>query len=431
MPFPIWHLCISLTSICCKILEHIIFTKNMNHFDCYSVLTDRRHGFRSKHSTESQMIITTQDQAQSLNKKLQVYMIILDFSKAFDTVPHNRLLNKLDRYGNRNKTHTWISNFLTYRKQRVVIGGEHSTWTQVMSGVPQGTVLGPLLFLTYINYLPNNIHSSIRLFADDCVLYREIKNEIDSQELQKDLNSLMKWEYDWQMNFNPKKCFVMRLTHARHMTRFNYILGDKSLQETDTHPYLGVHITNDLTWNKHIHQITATANRTLAFVRRNLYSCPQHIKKSAYTTLVRPLLEYSSSVWDPHTKTLVNKIEMIQRRAARFCHNDYKTIEKGCVAEMIRKLNLEPLNIRRTNKRLTIFHKAINGHLALPIGHLQPVLRRTRHLNSKAYNTIHTIKDCYKYAFFPTTITDWNSLPDKIATIKEPHKFKLAFTHLD
>ena len=146
-----------------------------------------------------------------------------------------------------------------------------------MSYVHQGTVLGPLLFLTYINDLPNNVHSSIRLFADDCVLYREIKNEIDSQEQQKDINSLMKWEYDWQMHFNPQKCFVMRLTHARHMTRFNYILGDKSLHETDNHPYLGVHITKYLTWNKHIHQITATANRTLAFVRRNLYSCPQHI----------------------------------------------------------------------------------------------------------------------------------------------------------
>ena len=132
----------------------------------------------------------------------------------------------------------------------------------------------------------------------------------------------MKWEYDWQMHFNPQKCFAMRLTHARHMTRFNYILGDKSLQETDNHPYLGVHITKDLTWNKHIHQITATANRTLAFVRRNHYSCPQHIKKSAYTTLVHPLLEYSSSVWDPHAKKLVNKIEMVKRHAARFCHND-------------------------------------------------------------------------------------------------------------
>ena len=100
-------------------------------------------------------------------------------------MPHNRLLNKLDRYGIRNKTHTWISNFLKYRKQRVVIGGEHSTWTQVMSAMTKDTVLGPLLFLTYINDLPNNIHSSIRLFADDCVLYRDIKNEIDSQNCNK------------------------------------------------------------------------------------------------------------------------------------------------------------------------------------------------------------------------------------------------------
>ena len=138
-------------------------------------------------------------------------MIIMDFSKAFDTVPHNRLLNKLNRYGIRNKTHNCISNFLKYCKQRVIIDGEHSTWTQVISGVPQGTVLGPLLFLTYINDLPSNIHSSIRLFAYDCVLYTEIKNESDSQELQKDLNSLMKWEYDWQMHFNPQQCFVMSL----------------------------------------------------------------------------------------------------------------------------------------------------------------------------------------------------------------------------
>ena len=143
--------------------------------DYHSVLTDRQHGFRSKHSTESQLIITTQDLAQSLNNKLQVDMIIMDFSKAFDTVPHNRLLNKLNRYGILNKTHNSISNFLKYRKQRVFIGGEHSTWTHVISGVPQGTVLGPLLFLTYINDLPNNIHSSTRLFADDCVLYREMK----------------------------------------------------------------------------------------------------------------------------------------------------------------------------------------------------------------------------------------------------------------
>ena len=147
-------------------------------------------------------------------------------------------------------------------------------------------------FSSYINDLPDNIHSTVRLFADDCVLYREIKNEFDSHELQKDLNRLAQWEHDWQMHFNTQKCFVLRITHARHVRHFNYTLGDSTLQETDSHPYLGVCITKDLTWNKHIHQITASANRTLAFVRRNLHSCPKNIKTTAYTTLVRPLLEY-------------------------------------------------------------------------------------------------------------------------------------------
>ena len=128
-------------------------------------------------------------------------------------------------------------------------------------------------------------------------VYREIKNEIDSQQLQKDSNSLMKWEYDWQMHFNPQKCFAMRLTDARHMTRFNYTLGDKSLQETDNHPYLGVRITKYITWNKHIHQITVTANRTLAFVRRNLYSCPQH-SQTCVTWRIHILIPYL-----PHSST--------------------------------------------------------------------------------------------------------------------------------
>ena len=144
----------------------------MDHVDQHSILSDKQHGFRSKHLTETQLILTTHDLSKFLNNKSQVDMIIMDFSKAFNTVPHNRLLNKLKRYGINNKTHAWISKFLTSREQRVVVSGEHSPWTHVEYGVPLGTVLGPLLFLIYINDLPNNIHSTVRLFADDCVLYR-------------------------------------------------------------------------------------------------------------------------------------------------------------------------------------------------------------------------------------------------------------------
>ena len=125
------------------------------------------------------------------------------------------------------------------------------------------------------------------------------------------------------MHFHPDKCFVMRLAHARNIKQLNYTLGKTTLQETDSHSYLGLCITKDLNWNKHIHQITASASRTLAFIRRNLRSCHMSIKTTAYTTLVRLLLEYSSSVWDPHAQIVINQIEMVQRRAARFCLNDY------------------------------------------------------------------------------------------------------------
>ena len=183
------------------------------------------------------------------------------------------------------------------------------------------------------------------------------------------------------MHFNPDTCFVVRLTHARNVRLFNYTLGNTTLQETDSHSYLN--------WNKHIHQITASANRTLAFIRRNLHSCAINIKTTAYTTLVRPLLEYSSSVWDPHTQVLINQIEMVQRRAARFCLNDYTSREAGCVSEMLKQLHLQ-LITRGTNRRLTIFHNSIYGHLPLLVNKLhQPVRRISRHLNSEAFNTTH------------------------------------------
>ena len=125
------------------------------------------------------------------------------------------------------------------------------------------------------------------------------------------------------MHFNAKKCFVMRITHKRNPMTRDYILGQSTLEVTDCHSYLGVELSNNLSWNKHVNKITSSANRSLGFIRRNLFSCPQHIKTNAYLTLVRPLLEYSSSVWDPYTHVLINKIEQVQHRAARFIVNDY------------------------------------------------------------------------------------------------------------
>lgn len=248
------------------------------------------------HSCESQLILTIDDLAKSLDKNVPVDMIIMDFSKAFDCVPHKRLLHKLENFGVTGKFHKWISNFLTKRKQRVVVDGEHSQWVQVKSGVPQGTVLGPLLFLAYINDLPNNIQSEVRLFADDCVMYRPIHDNSDVSSLQADLDVLSSWQDLWQMKFNTKKCYVLKITHSRSLPTHQYKLGQTTLEETDSHSYLGVHITKNLKWDNQICHSVSKAKRVLNLVCRNLHPCTTELKSIAYKSLVRPHLEYSSSV---------------------------------------------------------------------------------------------------------------------------------------
>lgn len=203
---------VSLTSICSKIMEHIIHSNIMRHLDKHNILTDKQHGFRSKHSCETQLLMTTHDLIYALDHNTQTDMIIMDFSKAFDTVPHNRLLYKLNKYGITDNLHLWISNFLTKRKQRVVVDGEHSDWTNVRSGVPQGTVLGPLLFLLYINDLPHGISSTVRLFAD--------------------LDTLTKWQDNWQMTFNTDKCFTLKISRSKNPKHHKYRLSNSTLQDT-------------------------------------------------------------------------------------------------------------------------------------------------------------------------------------------------------
>jgi hypothetical protein len=169
---------VSITSVTCKLIEHIIFRHIMSHLEKHHILSEFQHGFRSGHSCESQLLITIEDLARNLDNNRQTDVQILDFQKAFEVVPHQRLLQKLFFYGIRGPILQWIRNWLTTRTQRVVVDGETSDASQVKSGVPQRTVLGPLMFLLYINDIAHHIDSStrIRLFADDCLLYRVIQS---------------------------------------------------------------------------------------------------------------------------------------------------------------------------------------------------------------------------------------------------------------
>ena len=183
-----------------------------------------QHGFQSGLSCESQLIETVHDWMMALDNKTQTDAILLDFAKAFDKVPHKRLLCKLTSYGITGNTHNWITYFLSNRKQRVSVNGALSDTTDVTFGVPRGSVLGPILFLPYINDINENIQSSIRLFADDSIIYRKINSNIDHQILQTDLIQLEKWSDKWQMQFNISKCVHLPITNKTKPSSHQYSL---------------------------------------------------------------------------------------------------------------------------------------------------------------------------------------------------------------
>ena len=288
----------------------------------------------------------------------------------------------------------------------------------MISGVPQVTVLGPLCFFIYINDLGNNIshESSLKLFADDSLLFRIIENKNDTETLQKDIDSLTSWTNTWQMNFHPSKYFVMSITNKRNPIKHDYKILGQTLEHVDNIPYLGVHLDKSLKWKHHVEHIVAKANRSLGFLKRNLHQCPERVKAQAYLALVRPILEYASAAWDPHSQALVTMLEQTQRRAARFVSNCHSR-EPGCVTEVVKRLNWQPLQNRRKEKRLKTLHHTVNNTSAIHIPQYfnkQQDRYRTRNYHSNKFSAPITKTDTYKNSFFPRTIVDWNNLPADI-----------------
>ena len=291
---------VSLTSVTCKMLEHIIASNIRQHLDDHNILSPAQHGFRKKHSCETQLLTTIEDLARGLDQREQIDCLVSDFSKAFDCVAHQRLLYKMDWYGIRGETNIWIRNWLTSRTQTVVVDGERSEEAEVISGVPQGTVLGPLLFILYINDIGENTSSTIRLFADDCLIYKNIKSQSDAATLQEDLDTMVSWSKKWQMSFNAKKCTLLCVARKRNVISHTYKMLGTNLEQMEHNPYLGVELSAGLEWKHHVKIVSGRAHRTLNFLQRNMYRCPTEVRKQAYISLIRPTLEYASTCWDPY-----------------------------------------------------------------------------------------------------------------------------------
>ena len=244
-----------------------------------------------------------------------------------------------------------------------------------------------MLFSLHINDITADIESEIRLFDDDCVCYREIKDKEDTLKLQRDIDRLGNWARKWGMRFQPVKCNMMQLTR-KHLNKVqaSYTLEGTALENVENIKYLGVTITNDLKWNTHISNICTKAYRTFGFLRRTLFSCPQNVKEAVYKGMVRPILEYGSSVWDPHTDMLQEQLEKVQNRATMFVTRIY-VYETGSMTGILGQLKWESLKKRRKDNRLILLYKGLKGKARIPTDDLIPKTRRGRNQHSLAFQT--------------------------------------------
>jgi hypothetical protein len=405
---------VSLTSIPCKIMEHIILHKLNEELE--HLLTDSQHGFRQGLSCETQLTSTIHSIAKNSDQGYATHALILDFKKAFDKVPHRLLMEKLEKLSVSQPLIDWIASFLTSRSQKVTLSGISSQSRGVSSGVPQGSVLGPRLFLTYINDLPESVNCSTSLFADDTIMYSAITSGFTTDDFQNNIDKLLAWSHKWLLEFNIDKCKIMIFTPGKLESLPIYFLDNSQLQIETQSLYLGVWLSFALSWRTHIETKARKASQMLGFLKRNLYNASQKVKLIAYKSLVRSVLEYGSQVWDPYKRLEIDLLESIQRKAVRFICNIKGRQES--ITPLLEELGLEPLHIRRKNSRIALLHKIIvdsssetPGAISAKFPELMnsnenvtDIITRSRSANHPS--NVAAKKNAYHHSFLPRTIRD-------------------------
>ena len=299
----------------------------------------------------------------------------------------------------------------------------------VSSGVPQGSILGPLLFLLYINDLPSCVKSSkVALFADDTKLYINVNNIQDCHNLQGDLDSVMRWSETWKMNFNIKKCKILTITTKTNPVVYSYTMYDKQVQRCDNIKDIGVIIDNKLSWNSHIHTCVNKANRLMGLIKRTLgYSAPTNVSRQLYVSLVRSNLEYCCPVWSGTTSNNIVLVERVQRSATRYITH----YENSNYQSRLIKLNLLPLNYRREYLDICFFFKCFNGIYNTNINKFVTFVRNngicTRSMSDATKLQVpitNTLRD--QKSYFNRIVFLWNELPSELRNIRDFKMFKLS-----
>ena len=350
---------ISLTSIICKVLETLVRKQLTNHLHTNDLLSEHQHGFIAGRSCTTQLLEVLDEWTRVLDDGGTIDAVYMDFMKAFDTVPHHCLICKLEAYGVQGKLLAWIRAFLLGRRQWVVVGGQHSEWSHVSSGIPQGSVLGPTLFLVYVNDLPSSVQCGVKLFADDTKLCVRSDEAGASEKLQEDLNVLETWAERWQLRFHPDKCTVLKVGRSSSVSQYHMTKGAEPvvLTETKVERDLGVVVDSQLSFKDHISQVISKSNKFLGIIRRSFVNLDKDTVKLLFVGLIRPILEYGQAVWSPYRLGEQRRIESVQRRATRMV----PAIKHLSYSERLQHLSLPSLHHRRMRGDMIDVYKYLHG----------------------------------------------------------------------
>ena len=410
---------VSLTSVICKLLERLIKDHMVDFLVKHKLLNSSQHGFLKARSCLTNMLCFLEEITKWIDVGSPVDIIYLDFQKAFDKVPHQRLLLKLKAHGIGDSITDWMEQWLTDRRQRVVVDGEVSNWKSVLSGVPQGSVLGPILFLIYINDLDDSITSNVLKFADDTKLFRKVNTDGDKQHLQNDLDRLVKWSEKWQMLFNFGKCKCLHTGHGN--LNVNYKMGDTVLGTTVKEKDLGVTISADMKVSEQCGIAASKGNQILGLIRRNITYKGKKLIIPLYKAIVRPHLEYCIQAWRPYRKKDIDTLERIQRRATKMIPE----LRDLSYEERLKECGLTTLETRRLRGDQIEVFKILNGYEIIDRNMFFSLKKdsRTRGHEVKLVKDQCRL-DIRKHSFSQRTINEWNKLSTDCVTASSVNMFK-------
>ena len=438
---------VSLTSLVMKVFEKCIRDKIYNL--CKDKITPNQHGFLPNRSCTTQLVPFVNSLSFTLNCKGQSDIIYFDFAKAFDSENHDIILEKLQNIFDINGLLlNFIKNYLMGRKQRVIIQNQFSSYADVRSGVPQGSILGPLLFVLFINDLCDvlNPGTGIYMYADDTKIWREIDSEHDQKLLQTDINELYNWSLRNKIRFHPDKCKVISVSLKHKPCNFAYNMNGHFLEKVEHERDLGVIVSKNLKWNKHQNYILNKSRQKLGLLKRicSFSQNSQH-RKQLFLSIVRSQFEHCSPVWRPNKPTQMKKFESVQKRGIKWILNeDYKFYTKSEYHDKLKKLDILPINLKFIYNDITLFHNIVFGNSSIQLpdyyisredGYMNAdttgryFQRNTRnnmsfdHLMFKCKITPKV--DAFRDNFFHRTVCFWNNLPLAIREIKPRECFKI------